>query len=58
MAADRFDKIDVDVRLWLDPGGGITLKAADPQGDPVELSAAQARRLAEALLKLVALDQA
>lgn len=41
--------VDDDVRLWLDPEGGITLKAATPDGDPVELSSAQARSLAAAL---------
>lgn len=44
--------IDDDVRLWIDPGGGITLKAVTPEGDPVELSSAQARALAAALQRL------
>jgi hypothetical protein len=30
-------RVDDDVLLWLDPNGGITLKAATPEGDPVEL---------------------
>jgi hypothetical protein len=40
-AKDDVD-VDDDVQVWLDPGGGITLKAVTADGDPVELSAAQA----------------
>jgi hypothetical protein len=49
--------IDDDVNLWLDPEGGITLKAVTKDGDPVELSASQARRLADALGELAAEDE-
>ncbi len=50
--------IDEDVAVWLDPDGGITLKAVTREGDPVELSSSQARRLAEALNLLAAEDDA
>ena len=43
---------DDDVAVWLDPGGGITIKAVTRENDPVELSSTQARRLAAALLDL------
>jgi len=51
-------EIDRDVRVWLDPGGGITIKAVTPEGDPVELSAAQARRIAAVLIELADADDA
>jgi hypothetical protein len=51
--ADRDYKIDDDVRVWLDPGGGITIKAVTVQGDPVEMSASAAQALADALLDLI-----
>jgi len=38
-------QVDDEVWLWLDPSGGITLKAVTAEGDPVELSSAQAREL-------------
>ena len=51
-------RIGEEVRLWLDPGGGITLSAATREGDPVELSSADARRLAAALAALADQDDA
>ncbi len=45
-----------DVRVWIDDGGGIAIKASTPTGDPVELSSSQARRLAVALCELADLD--
>jgi hypothetical protein len=30
-------QVDGEVSLWLEPGGGITLKAVTVEGDPVEL---------------------
>lgn len=45
-----------DVRVWVDPGGGITISAVTGSGDPVELSSTQARRLADLLLELADLD--
>jgi hypothetical protein len=56
-AKDDVD-VDDDVQVWLDPGGGITLKAVTADGDPVELSAAQARQLAERLADLASQDDA
>jgi hypothetical protein len=55
---DNAWQVDDDVRLWLDPGGGITLKAVTKEGDPVELSATQARDLAVALVEAADLDDA
>jgi hypothetical protein len=49
---------DDHVAVWLDPGGGITIKAGTPENDPVELSSTQARRLAEVLLDLADRDDA
>jgi hypothetical protein len=51
-------RVDDDVSLWLDPEGGITLSAATPEGDPVELSSAQARTLATALVEAADRDDA
>jgi hypothetical protein len=45
------------VRVWLDPGGGITIRAVTPEGDPVELSSTQARQLASFLCELADLDE-
>ena len=55
---DKAWQVDDDVRLWLDPGGGITLKATTKEGDPVELSSTQARDLAAALIEAADLDDA
>jgi hypothetical protein len=46
------------VSVWLDPGGGITIKAVTAEGDPVELSTSEARRLARALRDLADQDDA
>jgi hypothetical protein len=56
MSLDDAREIDADIRAYVDPGGGITIKAVTPDGDPVELSAAQARRLAALLVELADLD--
>jgi hypothetical protein len=49
---------DGDVRMWIADGGAIHLKAADPHGDPTELTADMAREVAAALLELARqLDQ-
>ena len=50
-------QVDDDVRLWLDPSGGITLKAVTADGDPVELSSRQARDLAAALIEVANRDE-
>lgn len=57
MDADNMYEIDPDCRVWLDPGGGITIKAVTAHGDPVELSTSEAQRLSDALLELVALEE-
>lgn len=51
------DYVVDDVHVWLDPAGGITIKAVTAYGDPVELSATQARLLASQLLELADLDE-
>ena len=48
-------RVDDDAAVWLDPVGGVTLKASDRFGDPVELSPAQARKLASALFRFAIL---
>jgi len=55
---DNAWQTDDDVRLWLDAHGGITLKAATKEGDPVELSSTQARDLAAALVEAAGRDDA
>lgn len=45
-----------EISVWLDPTGGVTIKAVTPQGDPVELSSSEARRLATILTELAAQD--
>jgi hypothetical protein len=56
MNVEQTPSADDDVRVWLDAGGGITIRAVTPEGDPVELSSAQARQLAQELLQLAAQD--
>jgi hypothetical protein len=56
MTSNREFQID-HVHVWMDPGGGITIKAVAGQ-DPVELSSTQASRLASALIELADLDEA
>lgn len=43
-----------DVHCWLEADSSVTLKAATRFGDPVELTADEARATAAALLKLAA----
>jgi len=45
---------DGEVRAWIEQGESVHIKAVTREGDPVELSVGQARRLAQSLLKLVA----
>ena len=47
-----------DVRVWLDESGGIAIKAVTSSGDPVELSSAEARLLADILNQLADEDDA
>ena len=59
MMPDDLFRIADEVRLWLDPDGAITLSALTrDEGDPVELSSADARRLAAALNALADQDDA
>jgi hypothetical protein len=55
--ADDSWQVDDDVLLWLDPNGGITLKAVTGEGDPVEISPQQARHLAAALIDAAKRDE-
>ncbi len=50
MALNKFS--EGDVSLWVDPNGAIHLKACDTFGDPIELTADEARELAQALQEL------
>lgn len=56
---NNFD-IEDRVALGIDPGGAITLKAVEPMwvpdGDPVELTATEARGLADALVRFAEID--
>jgi hypothetical protein len=38
MSESEVIRPDDDVAVWLDPGGGITIKAVTRENDPVELS--------------------
>ena len=49
---DYFESSDGDVRLWIEQGSAIHLKAISPHNDPVELTAEQAVELAQALQRL------
>jgi hypothetical protein len=51
MSIESIHEVD-DVRIWLDEGGGIAIKAVTSSGDPVELSSTQARVLANILNQL------
>jgi hypothetical protein len=48
--SDLNEFCDGQVRFWIDQESSIHLKAVTLQGDPVELTAAEAERLATALL--------
>lgn len=49
---DYFESSEGDVRLWIEQGSAIHLKAISPYNDPVELTAEQALELAQALQRL------
>ncbi|PZP04630.1 MAG: hypothetical protein DI621_23645 [Pseudomonas protegens] len=49
---DYFESSEGDVRLWIEQGSVIHLKAISPHNDPVELTAEQALELAQALQRL------
>lgn len=42
--------VDGCVRFWIEQESSIQLKAVTPHGDPVELTATEARNIATALL--------
>lgn len=44
---------DGDVSIWMDEDAAVHLKAVSPFGDPVELTAAEAKEIARYLLSLV-----
>jgi len=45
---------DGEVRLWLEQSDSICMKAITEHGDPVELTANQAKNLVKELLKMIA----
>jgi len=45
---------DGDVYLWVEAESSVMLKAITKHGDPVELSAEEAKELAATLLKMAA----
>jgi len=49
---DYFESSEGAVRLWVEQGSAIHLKAISPHNDPVELTAEQALELALALQRL------
>ncbi|WP_265578239.1 DUF6360 family protein [Pseudomonas protegens] len=49
---DYFESSEGAVRLWVEQGSAIHLKAISPHNDPVELTAEQAQELAQALQRL------
>jgi hypothetical protein len=44
---------DGEVRLWIEQGASLHLKAATPQGDPVELSENEVQQLIDELRRLL-----
>jgi hypothetical protein len=52
-SGDYHEWADGEVRVWINEGGAISIKAADKHGDPVELSEVEASELATVLNKLV-----
>jgi len=48
---DLVELADGEVRAWIEQGQSVHLKAVDPHGDPVELTAAEVKKLADTLLK-------
>ncbi len=54
-SADDHFEIDSDVRVWIEQETSIHIKAATSFGDPVELTADDARQLAAALQRFAEL---
>lgn len=51
-AEDYFESSDGDVRVWIEQGSTIHIKAISEYNDPVELTAEQALELAQVLQRL------
>lgn len=51
-AEDHFESSDGDVRVWIEQGSAIHIKAISEYNDPVELNAEQALELAQVLQRL------
>ena len=51
-AEDYFESKEGDVRVWIEQGSAIHIKAISEYNDPVELTAEQALELAQALQRL------
>jgi hypothetical protein len=49
---DYFESSDGDVRVWIEQGSAIHIKAISEHNDPVELTAEQALELARVLQRL------
>jgi hypothetical protein len=49
---DYFESSDGDVRVWIEQGSAIHIKAISEHNDPVELTAEQALELAQVLQRL------
>jgi hypothetical protein len=43
-----------EARMWIEEDSSIHLKAVSTHGDPIELTAEEARQIANALLRLAA----
>jgi len=48
-----FELDNGDIRLWIEQGESLMLKAITGFGDPVELSADEASKLVEALFQMI-----
>ena len=51
-AEDYFESKEGDVRVWIEQGSAIHIKAISEHNDPVELNAEQALELAQVLQRL------
>ena len=49
-----FEICDGEVRVWIEQGESLCIKAVTEFGDPVELTEDDARKIAKALLDMVA----
>jgi len=51
-STEHFELNDGEVRVWIEQEASIHIKAAAGGNDPVELTESQARKLANALLRM------